>query len=416
LTAVMETIYVKTGNEEYKRMAKFWGKIFVINFAVGVVTGITLEFQFGTNWARYSKYVGDIFGSLLAIEATTSFFLESTFIGIWIFGWNKLSPKVHALCIWLVAIAGSFSAYWILSANTWMQNPVGYVIREGRAEVTDFLAVITQPFAVITVAHALLAGYTVGSFFIMGVSALQILKNRNVEFYLKSFRLALIFGLIFSLAEVVVGDLQGKQVAAKQPLKVAALESFWETQKPATFSVIVIPDEANERNSVELIQIPKFMSWLLYDDSNAEVKGLKAWPKADRPPVAVTYYTFRIMVALGFLFPLLTITGYYLRNRLEANRWYLWIMVLALPLPWIATEFGWIVTEVGRQPWIVYGLMRTADAASNIHVSQVGVSLTAFIVVYSLLGIAAFFLIAKTIKDGPGEALPKEPGTGGIQS
>ncbi len=236
------------------------------------------------------------------------------------------------------------------------------------------------------------------------------------SFYSKSFRLALVFGLIFSIAEVAVGDLHGKEVAVTQPIKVAALESFWETEKAAPFTILVIPDEANERNSVELFQIPKFMSWLLYGDANSVVKGLKEWPKEERPPVALTYYTFRIMVGLGFLFPLLTIAGYFLRNKLEANRWYLWIMALAIPLPWIAAELGWIVTEVGRQPWIVYGLMRTSDAASNIHVSQVSISLTAFIVVYSLLGLAAFALIAKTIKNGPEEALPKETGTGGVRS
>ncbi len=406
LVAIMETIYVRTGNEEYKRMAKFWGKIFVINFAVGVVTGITLEFQFGTNWARYSKYVGDVFGSLLAIEASTSFFLESTFIAVWIFGWNRVSPKVHALSMWLVAIAGTFSAYWILVANSWMQHPIGYVIRDGRAELTDFLAVISQPFAILTFLHTVFAGYIVGSFFVMGMSAWQILKDKHVDFYVKSFRVALIFGLVFSIGEVIIGDFHGKLVSRYQLTKVAAMESQWETQKNAPFHMILIPDAKNERNRVEAIAIPGFLSWLMYSDANAEVKGLKEWPKEDRPPVATVFYSFRLMVGLGFLFPVLTIIGYSVRNRLTENRWYLWVMVASLPLPWVAAELGWIVTEVGRQPWIVYGMMRTQNAASPIVVSQVGISLVAFIVIYTLLGLTAATLIIKTVIKGPESPTP----------
>src|SRR5271157_2856751 len=206
LVALMESIYVKTDDEEYKRMAKFWGKIFLINFVVGIVTGITLEFQFGTNWAGYSKYVGDIFGSLLAIEATSAFFLESTFVALWFFGWKRLSPKVHALCIWLVALAANISAYWILAANSWMQSPVGYALRGGRAELTDFLAVITQPFAALQYLHVTFAGYILAGFFVMGVSAYHLLRKTHTEFFIRSFRIALIFALIFSVGEVVVGD------------------------------------------------------------------------------------------------------------------------------------------------------------------------------------------------------------------
>ncbi len=406
LVAIMETIYVRTGDEEYKRMAKFWGKIFVINFAVGVVTGITLEFQFGTNWARYSQYVGDIFGSLLAIEATTSFFLESTFIAVWLFGWNKISPKLHVACMWLVVIASSMSAFWILVANSWMQHPLGYVLQNGRAELNDFWAVVTQPFAILTFLHTTVAGYIIGSFFVMGVSAYMLLRNRDVSFFTKSFRIAVVTGLIFSVAEVGIGDLHGKQVAKHQPTKLAAIESIWVTERGAPFSMIVIPDAANERNHVEAIQIPKFMSWIAHGDWNAEMKGLKDFPKEDRPPVALVFYSFRIMVALGMLFPLLAIMGVYFRNTLPQRRWYLWIMVLAIPLPWVSTELGWIVTEVGRQPWIVYGFMRTREAYSILHPSQVAISLGAFILVYSLLGFAAYFLIIKTILKGPEAALP----------
>ncbi len=401
LIAVMETIYVRTGDEEYKRMAKFWGKIFLVTFGVGVVTGITLEFQFGTNWSRYSKYVGDIFGSLLAIEATTSFFLESTFIAIWVFGWNKLSPKVHAMCIWLVAIASSASAYWILAANAWMQHPVGYVIQGGRAELTDFWAVMSQPFAIYTFLHTVMAGYLVGAFFVMGVSAYHLLRKSHTSFFTKSFKLALLFGLIFSLGVVAIGDLHGKEVAAKQPIKVAAMEAQWETQRGVPFSMMVIPDEKNERNLVEAIQIPKFMSWLVFGDWNAEFKGLKEWPKEERPPVTLVFVAFRLMVGLGFLFIALCLIGWLLRNRLESSPLYLLIMMWSIPLPFIASQLGWIVTEVGRQPWIVYGVMKTSDAVSTLATSQVAISLAAFVILYSLLGLAAFIIMIKIAKKGP---------------
>jgi cytochrome bd ubiquinol oxidase subunit I len=404
LVAIMETMYVRSGDEEYKKMAKFWGKIFLINFVVGVVTGITLEFQFGTNWAGYSKYVGDIFGSLLAIEATTSFFLESTFIAVWVFGWDRVSPKFHAVCIWLVAIAATGSAYWILVANSWMQHPVGYVLQGGRAELADFWAVITQEFAIFTFLHTVLAGYLVGGFFVMGVSAYHLLRKNETSFFTKSFRLAVVFTLIVAVLEVGVGDMHGKAMAKHQPTKLAAVEAQWETRQGAPFSMLLIPDEAGERNIVEAIQIPKFLSWLVYGDWNAEIKGLKEWPKDERPPVTMVFWSFRIMVGLGFLFVLLAFVGFLKRNNLESVPWYLKILPYCIPLPYIAAELGWIVTEVGRQPWIVYGVMKTSDAVSPIAGSQVALSLAAFIVVYSLLGLTAFVLMAQTARRGPVEA------------
>ena len=401
LVAIMETMYVRTGNEEYKAMTKFWGKFFLINFVVGVVTGLTLEFQFGTNWAGYSKYVGDIFGSLLAIEATVAFFLESTFIGIWAFGWNRVSPKLHAACIWLVALASNMSAYWILVANSWMQHPVGYAIQGGRAELTDFWAVITQPYAVMTYLHTTFSGYIVAGFFVMGISAYHILRKSNVEFFTKSFRLALVFALIFSIGEVVIGDMHGREMALAQPAKLAAAEAVWETQKGAPLSMLLIPDEANERNLIQAIQIPKFLSFLVYKDWNAEVKGLKEWPVADRPPVSLVFWSFRLMVGLGFLFVILTVIGFLKRNTLESSPSYLRTMLYAIPLPYIAAELGWTVTEVGRQPWIVYGVMKTSDAVSPIAGSQVGTSLLGFLVLYSLLGLIAAFLMVRHAKAGP---------------
>ena len=405
LVAIMETKYVKTGDEDYKRMAKFWGKLFLINFAIGIVTGITLEFQFGTNWANYSKYVGDVFGSLLAIEASLAFFLESTFIAVWVFGWNKLSPKAHAACIWIVALASNISAYWILSANAWMQHPVGYTIRNGRAELVDFFALITQKFAVLSFLHTVSGAYILAGFFVMGVSAYHILKKQNVEFFKKSFRIALTFALIFSVFEVVQGHLNGAEVAKAQPTKLAAMEAHWETEKGAPISLFAIPDEKNERNRFEIGKIPGALSMLAYHDSSATVIGLKDFPKEERPPVWINFIAFKTMVGLGFLFMLLTIVGWFKRNKLEESPRFLKIMLYAIPLPYIAIEAGWMLTEVGRQPWIVYGLMKTTDAVSPIAASQVLISLIAFVVVYTALGIVDFYLLFKYARKGPAEAV-----------
>jgi cytochrome d ubiquinol oxidase subunit I len=401
LVAIMETAYVRTGDEEYRRMAKFWGKIFVINFAVGVVTGITLEFQFGTNWSRYSRYVGDIFGSLLAIEATLAFFLESTFLAVWIFGWNRLSPKLHAVCIWLVALASNLSAVWILIANAWMQHPVGYVLRNGRAELDNFLAIVFQPFAFQIFLHTVSGAYILAGFFVMGISAYHLLRRQHTGFFTKSFRLGLTFALIFSIAELVQGHYHAGEVAKIQPTKLAAMESFWETKAGAPQVLFAIPDEKNERNLVEFGRIPGLLSMLAYHSPSATVKGLKDFPKEERPPVALTFVAFRLMVGLGVLFVVLTVWAWLKRHKLESSPGLLKVMLFAMPLPYIALQAGWIVTEVGRQPWIVYGLMKTSDAVSPIAVSQVGTTLVAFIAVYSLLGAVAFYLVSKHARRGP---------------
>jgi cytochrome d ubiquinol oxidase subunit I len=401
LIAIMETIYVKTGDEDYLRAAKFWGKIFLVNFAVGVVTGITLEFQFGTNWSRYSRYVGDIFGSLLAIEATLAFFLESTFLAVWAFGWKRLSPKAHAACIWLVAIASNLSAVWILIANAWMQHPVGYVIRNGRAELDNFLAVITQPFAWQIFFHTVSGAYILAGFVVMGVSAYHLLRKQQIDFFTKSFRLGLAMALIFSFGELIQGHIHASEVAKLQPAKLAAMEALWETQTRAPQTLFHIPDEKNERNWMEIGKVEGLLSMLAYHEFDAEVKGLKAYPKEDRPPVMPTFIAFRVMVVLGFLFALLTLIGVFKRNKLVESPGYLKVMLWSIPLPYIALQAGWIVTEVGRQPWIVYNVMRTKDAVSPIAASQVGISFVAFIVVYGILGVVAFYLMRKFAIEGP---------------
>ncbi|MEZ0329807.1 MAG: cytochrome ubiquinol oxidase subunit I [Dissulfuribacterales bacterium] len=401
LTAIYETMYVKTGDEDYRRAAKFWGKLFLINFALGVVTGITLEFQFGTNWSRYSKYVGDIFGSLLAIEATLAFYLESTFIGVWLFTWNKVKPKTHALFIWLVAIASNISALWILIANGWMQNPVGYTLRNGRAELADFWAVITNPFAVLEFLHTVSGAYILAGFFVMGVCAYHLLRKNEVQFFKKSFNVAVTFALIFALFEAFNGHLHGAEVAKTQPAKLAAMESHWETASNVPMYLLQIPDPANERNSVQAIPIPGMLSILAHHDSSATVKGLKDFPISERPPVMTTFWSFRLMVGLGFLFILIAGLGWLKRREIENQSGLLKLFIYAIPLPYLASELGWAVAEVGRQPWIVYGLMKTADAVSILDVSQVATSLAAFVVFYSMLGIIDFYLLAKYARKGP---------------
>jgi Cytochrome bd-type quinol oxidase, subunit 1 len=409
LVAWMETCYVRTGDEIYLKMTKFWGKLFLINFAVGVVTGLTMEFQFGMNWAEYSKYVGDIFGVPLAIEAMVAFFLESTFIGLWIFGWNRVSKKVHALAIWIVALASNLSALWILLANGWMQHPVGFVLRNNRAEMVDFLAIITSPYGWLKFAHTVLGGYVVGAFFVMGIAAWHLLRKNQPLFYKKSFRMAAVFGLISSFLVIGIGDFHAAEVAKTQPTKLAAMESLWETERGVPLYLIVLPDAKNERNAIELIGIPKVTSYLAYRDFNAEIKGLKAFPAKDRPPVMEVFLSFRLMVMLGTLFLILSAIAFYLswKDRLEANPLFLRIILYTIPLPYLAAQLGWIVAEVGRQPWIVYGVLRTSEGVSRqIEPVQVLTSLIGFGLFYSFLGILDFYLLAKYARKGPEEDLP----------
>ncbi|MBC16071.1 Cytochrome bd ubiquinol oxidase subunit 1 [Pseudodesulfovibrio profundus] len=404
LIACMETAYVRTGNEVWRKMAKFWGKIFLVNFALGVVTGITLEFQFGTNWSRYSMFVGDIFGSLLAIEATAAFFLESTFIGVWHFGWNKLTPKAHAIVAWLVAGASNLSAIWILIANGFMQDPTGYVIRNGRAELTDFFAVITNKWAWLEFFHVIPAAMCLAGFFMMGVAAWHLLRKSETEFFQKSFSLGVTIALIFSIFTAVEGHIHGNNMALKQPTKLAAMESHWETQRNAPMYLLVVPGE--DGNLIEALPIPGMLSFLAYNDFNAEVKGLNDFPKEDRPPVVITFLAFRAMVGIGTIMPALALFGWVMRNRLDKFPLYLKILPFCIPLPYIAIQAGWVLAEVGRQPWIVYGLMRTSDAVSPISTGEVGFTLVLMCALYALLGAAGIWLMIKLAKKGPEDNTP----------
>jgi cytochrome d ubiquinol oxidase subunit I len=404
MIAYMESRYVRTGDVTWLRMTKFWGKLFLINFTLGIVTGITLEFQFGMNWAEYSRYVGDIFGAPLAIESTVAFFLESSFIGLWVFGWNKVSKKVHALSIWLVAFATNLSALWILLANGWMQHPVGYVIRNGRAEMVDFMAMITNPYGLLKFFHTIFSGYVVAAFFVMGISAWHLLKKSPSDLFKRSFRAAATFGLVSSILVFLVGDFHAAEVAKTQPSKFAAMEAVWETQKAAPYHFMLVPDVAHERNAVETVSVPKLLSFLAFHDGNAEVKGLKEFPMQDRPPVLATFAGFRGMAALGMLFMLLTFIAFILsrRDHIDSQRLFLRTMFVALPLPYVAAQLGWLLAEVGRQPWIVYGVLRTSDGVSkSISVPQVLASLTGFTLLYGFLAVVDIYLLMKFARKGP---------------
>jgi cytochrome d ubiquinol oxidase subunit I len=403
LVAMMETNYARSGNQLYRNMADFWGKLFSINFVLGVITGITMEFQFGTNWSEYSKYMGDIFGSPLAIEALLAFFLESTFMGIWLFGKNKFSPKMRAISIWMVALGTNISALWIITANGFMQNPVGYVLRNGRVELDSFSALVTNPYAWRMFFHTVIACYIVGAFFVMAVSAYHLLRKNKVDFFKKSFKYGLVMALFASTATPFLGHQSGVFATTIQPAKGAAMESVWETQTDMPFSLIQIPDAKNHRNSVEALTIPKLGSFFYTNSFNGKVTGLNDIPKDERPNVNLVFYSFRAMIVLGLLFLAISWYGLYLyrKNRLVESKKYLKLVLYSVLLPYLAINLGWMVAEVGRQPWAVYGLMKTADAVSPISLGQIWFSLAGLVVFYTILLIADVYLIIKYARKGP---------------
>jgi cytochrome d ubiquinol oxidase subunit I len=402
---------LKTGDLRYNRAAKFWTKIFALNFVMGVVSGIVMEFQFGTNWAIYSRYVGDVFGSILASEAIFAFFLESTFLALLVFGWDKVSPKIHFLATLLVFIGSVISALWIIVAISWQQTPAGFVLRDvetpggivQRAELTDFWAVVFNPSAMDRLVHVLLGALILGAFFILSVSAYYMLKDRHVDFARRSFVMALVIAVIASLAVAVSGDSHARVVAEYQPAKLAAMEGVYKTEEGGTaFHVFGIPDsEAKEVRFA--VKIPKILSFLAYRDFNKPVPGLDKF-EPDVPPVALPFFGFHIMVYLGCYFIALTLYALWRlwRKTLFQARWLLWLFVFSVPLPFIANQLGWVAAEVGRQPWIVYNLLRTSDAVSpTLTAAQVGGSLAMFGLIYVLLFAVWIFLLNDKIKKGP---------------
>jgi cytochrome d ubiquinol oxidase subunit I len=411
LVAIIETNYVRTGDDTYKRMAQFWGKLFLINFAMGVVTGIVQEFQFGMNWSEYARFVGDVFGAPLAIEALLAFFLESTFLGIWLFGWDKLSKRLHAATIWLVAIGSNLSALWILIANSFMQQPVGFVLRNDRAEMADFFALITNPNIWGQFPHVVTAGITTAAFFVLGISAYHLLrKSRDLDLFRRSFQAAVIYGVIGTVLVILIGHSQAQHVVQIQPMKLAAAEALWDSENPASLSLFTVGDERGRRD-VFAIRIPGLLSFLAYNRFTGQIQGInqlqaeyvqKYGPGDYVPPVALTYWTFRFMVGAGFLMAFMALYGLYLvmKGQFEPKLRYLKLLILAIALPYIANTSGWLMTELGRQPWIVYGLKKTADSVSpNVSTGTVLLSLVGFTLLYGVLMVADVYLLTKYAKN-----------------
>ncbi len=415
LVAIMETAYVRTGEETYLQMTKFWGRLFVINFVMGVVTGIVMEFQFGMNWSEYSRFVGDVFGVPLAIEALLAFFLESVFLGVWVFGWDKLSKPLHAAAIWLVAIGSTISAFWILVANSFMQQPVGYEINNGRAELVDFWALITNPNVRVQFPHVVTAGVTTAAFFVLGISAYHLLKKgENRAPFQRSLRIGVVYAVMGTVLVILVGHSQAQHMVEIQPMKMAASEALWESEDPAPFSLLTIGSERDQRDLLA-IKIPGAVSLLAFNRFDGEVKGIKDLqvqyeqeygPGDYVPPIAFSYWTFRFMVGAGFLMAALAFYGLYLvlREKLEQKRWFLRLLPFAIVLPYIANTSGWLFTEIARQPWIVFGLQLTKNAVSpTVAGETVLLSLAGFTVLYGVLMAVDVYLLAKYARVEPGE-------------
>lgn len=424
LVALMETLYVRSGKEMYLRMTHFWGKLFIINFALGVVTGIVQEFQFGMNWSEYSRFVGDIFGAPLAIEALLAFFLESTFLGIWIFGWDKLSKGMHAAAIWLVAIGSNISALWILIANSFMQEPVGYVINNGRAELSNFIDVIFNPNVWVMFPHTLTAGFATAAFFVMGISAYHLLRKHQVDEFSRSFQIAAIFGMIATLLVALNGHSQAQHMVETQPMKMAAAEALYETESPASFSLLTIGDLTG-RNEVFAIRLPRLLCLLAYNHLDCKIEGIndlqaqyqqQYGPGDYIPPIPVIYWTFRIMAGVGFLMIVIAFWGVFnvmaetLVERPKALKIFQWAIIL----PYLANSAGWLLTELGRMPWVVYGLMRVEKGVSTVVPGgNVLVSLVGYTLVYGALMVAMVYLMVKTARLGMAPAA-REEGFGGL--
>ncbi|MGW1890361.1 cytochrome ubiquinol oxidase subunit I [Streptomyces sp. NPDC002004] len=440
LTAGLQTAWVRTEKEKYLRATKFWGKLFLINIAMGVVTGIVQEFQFGMNWSDYSRFVGDVFGAPLAFEALIAFFFESTFIGLWIFGWDKLPKKIHLATIWMVAIGTILSAYFILAANSWMQHPVGYKIDKatGRAQLTDFLAVLTQNTALTQVFHTLAAAFLTGGAFMVGIAAFHLARRKHIPVMKTSLRLGLVTVVIAGLLTAVSGDLLGKVMFKQQPMKMAAAEALWDGQKSAPFSIFAYGDVEKGHNTVA-VEVPGVLSFLANDDFGSYVPGINDVNKAEqqkfgpgdyRPNIPVTFWGFRWMIGFGMASFAIGAAGLWLtRKKFMLPRhlrvgedevphlvlfkkplgatlapWCWRIATWTLAFPLIANSWGWIFTEMGRQPWVVYGVLQTRHAVSpGVSQGEIITSMIVFTTLYAVLAVVEVKLLAKYVKAGPPE-------------
>lgn len=402
---VMEGLWLKTQDPLYLSICKFWTKIFALTFGMGIVSGIVMEFQLGTNWSGFTHAVGGILGVLFSYEVMTAFFVEAGFLGVMLFGWNKVSHKFHYFSTVLVFVGTTLSAYWIMSANTWMQHPVGYRQIRGLFEPTSWLEIIFNPATFPRFTHMMVASYISSAFVIISVSAFYLLKKRHLDFARKCFSSAWIVLLFLTPLQIVVGDVTGMEVHKNQPIKTAAIEGIWNTQKGAPLLLFALPDQKNQTNHYQ-IGISHLSSLLNTHQWNGEMQGLKSVSVADQPPVNVVFFSFRIMIIIGFMMFFMAICAFYLRmrNRFYTTDWFLKLCVLSAPLGFMALWAGWITAEMGRQPWIVYGLIRTADAVSNVLLSNIMIGFLLIIVVYGIIfGVFYFYYLNKIIHKGPEE-------------
>lgn len=407
LMVIFESLYIKTRNEEYKLLTRFWTRIFAITFGLGVATGIVMEFEFGTNWAAYSRYVGDVFGSALAAEGIFAFALESGFLGVLLFGWNRVKPWVHLVSTIGVFLGSMFSAIWIVVANSWQQTPAGFkIVGEGlsaRAEVTDFWAMVFNPSSVDRITHVWIAALLSGAFLVLSVHAYYLLKGRYVKISKKAFKIALVVATVFSLGQLVSGHSSAEVVAENQPAKLAAFEGHFDASGPA--DMYIVGKVNKDKEEVKGIKIPGGLSFLLHYNFKAPVTGLKAFPEDERPgQINAVFQFYHLMILIGMTLIALSVYASFLwwRGKLFDRRWLLNIFVFATLLPQIANQVGWFAAEMGRQPWVVYGLLRTSDAFSkSVTANQVMFSLILFFMIYLLLFILFIYLVNKKIKLGP---------------
>jgi len=407
----MEGIYLKTENPLYHKMSRFWVKIFGLTFAIGVATGIVMEFEFGTNWSTYSRYVGDVFGSALAAEGILAFFLESGFLALLLFGWDKISPRMHFLSTIMVCLGAHFSAVWIVVAGSWMQTPAGYhIVGDGlsaRAEITDFWAMVFNPSSVDRLSHVIMGCWQAGAFMVLSISAYYLLKNKNVDFAKASMKIALSVALVASIGQLVTGHSSARMVSKYQPAKMAAYEAHYEASAPADFYLWGWVNEKKEKVNFGF-KIPGFLSYLIHGDAKAPVTGLKSFPPQDRPPVNIVFQAYHIMITIGLGLIFLSISGCILwwRKSLFENKTMLKLFVLSVLGPQIANQLGWLAAEVGRQPWIVYGLLRTSEGLSKVVTANMVLSsLIMFSVIYIMLFALFIYLLDKKIEVGPEEKL-----------
>ena len=411
MVVIAEGRYYRSRLAADKAASDFWIKLFTTTFAIGVATGLTMEFAFGTNWAAYSRFVGDIFGSPLAAEGIFAFFLESTFLAVLLFGRKRVSPGIYYASAWLVFIGTHLSALWILIANSWMHTPAGYKVADGKAVMTSFWAVVTNPSVAPRLVHTLAATWVAGAFAVAGISAWHLLKGRRLPFARRYLLTGLVIGLVVSAAMPFIGHWQALVVAKHQPVKMAAFESIYRTGPNADLTLLGwVGHDADGNPQAKGLAIPSGLSLMLGLSPGHVVKGLDTVPPTDRPPLQLTFQSYHIMIALAFAFILLMLASlvlYLWKRRLESMRWLLWLLVIAIPFPIIAIQFGWMATEVGRQPWIVQGVLRTTDGVSPVvSTGEIVTTLLLFVVVYALLFLAWLRIFTRIIARGPAEVTP----------